>query len=299
MKISVIIPIYNSEEFLNKLLDSIKYQTLEKEKYEVVFVDNNSDDKSKEILKKFCKKSIINTRYLFYDKKQSSYASRNYGVKHAKGSILAFTDADCILDKNWLKNIDKFYNKNSKDIIISGTINLFIEDETNIWEWYDKIVFLDNKKYFYRNKTATTANLIVSKKNFLEIGFFEEVVSSGDKSWAKRAINLNKEIKFSENILVNHPSRKTFGEIKKKTYRIAYGKGQLKYYHNKILSIETFKNILRIIYLKTNLIHSKKIYEKAEISLKEIIKFNFYFIKLRLIHLIGFYRGFVSARGER
>ena len=97
--ISIIVPVYNGENIIGACLKSLLAQDYPKDKYEVIAVDNNSKDKTADIIKEY------SVHYLFESKVQGSYAARNTGVRHAKGEILAFTDADCVADKGWLKKV--------------------------------------------------------------------------------------------------------------------------------------------------------------------------------------------------
>lgn len=73
---------------------------------EVIVVDNNSTDRTAEIIKRYP------VKYIFEDKKHSAAVARNRGLAEASGEFVAFTDGDCVVDSSWLKNlIDAFENK--------------------------------------------------------------------------------------------------------------------------------------------------------------------------------------------
>ena len=291
--ISVVIPIFNSENFLDKLLNSLSDQTLLDNKFEVILIDNNSNDNTKEIISDFISThKIENYHYLFFNKRQSSYAARNYGIKKSKGNILAFSDSDCILDKDWLSSIYNCYNEDGKAEIISGSVEIIIEDKQNMWEQYDKIVHLDNERYSKMN-SAATANLSLRKKVFYDVGEFKEVVSGEDGEWTSRAIDKGYKLQYLQNIKVFHPSRKTFKEIKKKSNRIAFGKGQKIKFNDDSFIKNLLMYFLRIFYISTNIKISKKLYSK--ISFNKIILFNFYFLNLRLYQLLHFYKGYKES----
>lgn len=106
MKISIIIVNYNGEIYLDNCLNTIlkSKQTL----YEIIIVDNNSTDKSKEILKKYTNRyKNIYTIYL-----QNNFGpayARNIGVKQATGDIIAFLDNDTQVDPDWLNKPAKIF----------------------------------------------------------------------------------------------------------------------------------------------------------------------------------------------
>src|SRR5262245_14299213 len=94
--VSVILPVYNDEANVAKLMDSLMRLDYPRDSFEVIAVDNNSRDHSKEILKNY-PVTVLEENEL-----QSSYAARNKGIKFAKNRILAFVDSDCIVSPQWL-----------------------------------------------------------------------------------------------------------------------------------------------------------------------------------------------------
>ena len=288
--ISVIIPIYNSENFLKELFDSLNKQNISASKYEIIFIDNNSNDRSRRMITEYIDKSDKECKYYFFNKKQDSYAARNFGVSLSRGDILAFTDADCILEDKWLKNIWKFYNeKENKNLIIAGNVEIIIENSCSLWEQYDKIVSLNNEKYV-KNKSAVTANLIVSKETFQKVGEFKELFSGGDTEWAKRASEKGYNLKYMPNIKVYHPSRKSFIEARNKIFRIGIGRGRKIACEKKSIILNLFLYFLRIFYIATNIKISIKLIKKVGIN--KTIWFNICFFWLRIIQLIGVYKGY-------
>jgi len=112
--ISVIIPAYNSCKTIGKTIEALQRQNYPKKNYEIIVIDDGSIDKTENIVKKF--KSIK----FFKQKHKGPAHARNLGAKFSKGSILLFTDADCIPDKNWIKNMVKPF-KDKGVVAVSGT----------------------------------------------------------------------------------------------------------------------------------------------------------------------------------
>jgi glycosyltransferase involved in cell wall biosynthesis len=105
MKISVILCTYNRFQSLLKALDSVAAQTLpESVEWEVLVVDNNSRDKTRDVVEDFCRRHPSHFRYLFEPQQGKSYAL-NAGIREAKGEILAFMDDDVTVDPRWLDNL--------------------------------------------------------------------------------------------------------------------------------------------------------------------------------------------------
>lgn len=106
--VSVIVPIYNGETDLPGLIECLLGQTYPADRVEYLLVDNDSCDRTPEILKNAviqAQSAEITLRHLSETTIQSAYAARNHGIRAATGEILAFTDADCYPDSAWLENL--------------------------------------------------------------------------------------------------------------------------------------------------------------------------------------------------
>jgi len=102
MDISVIIPTYNREKILETTLQSFLKLKCEKISYEIIIIDNNSDDETSIIIEKY--KDILPIIYLFEEKPGKNNAL-NLGIRHSRGEILVFTDDDVLVDENWIGEI--------------------------------------------------------------------------------------------------------------------------------------------------------------------------------------------------
>lgn len=122
MKISVIIPVYNCEKYLERCLDSIIEQSYKD--FEIICVDDGSTDNSLEILKKYAQKHINISIYTQENKGPS--AARNYGMEKAKGEYITFVDAD-----DWL-DLDCFEKLISKDLNVDLIYFNYIEHIENV-----------------------------------------------------------------------------------------------------------------------------------------------------------------------
>lgn len=103
-KISVVIPVYNGEKTLARCLDSVLHQTYED--YEVIVVNNNSTDRTQDIIKGFQAIWGEKVKYVF-EGHRSRGAARNFGIKAAGGEIIAMTDSDCVVPAEWLFELTK------------------------------------------------------------------------------------------------------------------------------------------------------------------------------------------------
>ena len=113
--ISVIIPVYNVERYLEECLNSVQYQTYTD--IEVILVNDGSTDNSKTICERYCK---IDSRFqLINQANQGQSVARNVGVAASKGEFIAFVDSDDIIQKNYLEKLMQYMTE-EVDIVESN-----------------------------------------------------------------------------------------------------------------------------------------------------------------------------------
>jgi glycosyltransferase involved in cell wall biosynthesis len=119
--VSIIINCHNGEEYLEQTLHSILNQTYKN--WEIIFFDNSSNDKSKNIFKSFDDKRF---RYFYSKKKINLYDARNKAIYKAKGDFISFLDTDDIWKRNFLKKHLSIILKFKSEIVYS---KYFIKNE--------------------------------------------------------------------------------------------------------------------------------------------------------------------------
>ena len=285
MKVSVIIPVFNSENYLPDLFAALKKNSFTKED-EIILVDNGSTDNSLVLCKNKEREDPSLYKVLEYKEKPGSYAARNYALQRAKGDVIIFTDSDTKPSASWVINIKKNI---SKGTVIAGKIYLEIV-ENGLWENFDSIAHLNSEKNAKDSQIAT-ANMAVYKEDFWAVGLFEERFSGGDYEWSVRAVKSGMKIKFVSEALILHPTRKTFGQILKKEQRIAYGAGN----HFK-LNNESFIKLMVIYFLKifkidTNIRYTMQLKARG-MKWSQLFEFNCYFMIIRVRQLLYAIKGF-------
>lgn len=105
MNITVVLCTYNRCRELAKALNSVANSTVPPQiEWEILLVDNNSSDRTREVAEEFCKRAPGRVRYVFERQPGLSHA-RNTGIHEAKGEIVAFMDDDVIVEATWLWNL--------------------------------------------------------------------------------------------------------------------------------------------------------------------------------------------------
>lgn len=165
IKVSIIVPVYNTSKYLDKCLDSLTKQTLKD--IEIIVVNDGSTDNSKDIIESWAKKD---KRIKSYNKENGGQASaRNLGLDVAMGEYIAFVDSDDYVDYNMYKIL---YNStdNKTDIVLC---NYYLDYGTHIVE-NDKIFTkegnIPSKEYIM--STPSPVNKII-KRSFIEKNNFK------------------------------------------------------------------------------------------------------------------------------
>lgn len=219
MKISIIIPTYNREKLLVKCLDSIYSSSIRP--YEIIIVDDNSTDNTKNIIKKY------DCKYIKLNKNKGAGNARNIGAKYATGNILLFIDSDIVIKKNTLKNLILNIKKYKNIKIICGykaSLNLskgFFSNFIMYRKTFTYIKFLKSKIEFYYNSFPETAFMGIYKEVFNEFwGFNPKLKRSSceDHEFGKR-INKKYKIYFFKNLEVFHHYEKFSSYTKKLFFR--------------------------------------------------------------------------------
>ena len=136
-KVSIIVPVYNVQNYINRCLKSLVNQTLDD--LEIIIVNDGSTDFSKEIINKYMEKYQNKIRY--FEKENGGLSSaRNFGIKYATGKYIAFLDSDDYVEKDMYKTMYEVAEKENSEMVECDFI----------WEYMDKKIF--DKRRNYKNK---------------------------------------------------------------------------------------------------------------------------------------------------
>lgn len=205
--ISVIVPTYNEEAGITACLRSLCSQTLDRDEYEIIVVDGNSSDRTRELAGEYADEVFIQT-----SKKVGG--ARNDGIMKAKGDIVATTDADCMIPPDWLEVIEKDFEK--KNIVqIYGTVYPIEDGIKNKMSLFAANTFSCIGYYtgiFYYTLGCNTA---FDKEAFIKAGMYRCIDAGDDVEIALRMKKLGK-VKFDSSMKVGFSMRRyqQFGTLK-------------------------------------------------------------------------------------
>jgi len=164
IKISVIIPTYRRPELLLRCLTAISKQSFSPACFEVIVVSDGIDKRTHAFLQNWAGKKKLNLTYLCTSGKQGPAAARNIGWLKAKADLIAFTDDDCIPDKNWLKALDRMYHQ-EQYAAFTGTTKVPLDFPPSDFA---------NNTYQLQRAEFITANCACTKKTLKLLGGFDE-----------------------------------------------------------------------------------------------------------------------------
>ena len=221
--ISIIIPFRNEEENILASLKSIESQFYPEEKFEVIYVDDFSEDNSLELLASNIKKDNIRVLSVPNDFSVNAHKKRavRYGIENAKGDIIVTTDADCVHDEEWLKSLVLSFD--SVAGFISGPVEF--ETDNGLFSEFQKLEFAGlvlcgaGLIGSGHPTICNAANIAYRKKVFDEVGGFKDQMnlSSGDDELLMQKISKDSDFKvkfcIDKKAIVKTSANKTIGEF--------------------------------------------------------------------------------------
>lgn len=192
MMFSIIVPIYNTEQYLEECLDSVLGQ--EYSEYECVLVNDGSTDSSAEICRKYCNKDV---RFRLLEQKNSGLsAARNAGIRYAGGEFIVFLDSDDFLKKEALKNLAERIQQNPEENAIISTTFAYYEDTGELKErhWEPEKTLLTSAETLWSTFEAeqfiVAAWTLTVRRSWLIVNqlFFEPGLLHEDELWFPQVV---------------------------------------------------------------------------------------------------------------
>ena len=268
-KISIIVPVYNTSQYIEKCLNSIANQTIKD--FEIIIVNDGSTDDSEKIIKQWNEKNNkINKKYL---KKENGGLSdaRNYGVAYATGKYISFIDSDDYIDANLFGNLEKYMNE--KNDIIKFKMKT-VDESGKVLEKLDGPVF--NKctgeeafeKLCTQDKFIDPACIYLYRRSFFINNKFKYEVGTYHEDFGLtpliivKAKSLVSTDEFGYNYLQRNNSITRNEDIQKEVKK---ANDLLTHYDNMIKKVDTYniskktKNLVKRYYTNTLILKAKEL----------------------------------------
>jgi len=217
--ISVVIPVFNSEQFVERCLQSLLSQTYAPGDYEVLVIDNGSTDASVAVVRRYSKVRLLT------EAARGPYPARNRGIAEARGEVIAFTDPDCIPRQDWLEKIAQVMADLAVGVVLgrrrvpegSATISLLEAYENAKDEW---VLTSGIPTLYY----GYTSNMAVRKQVLLALGTFTNRPRGADAMFVRRVVDTysTNAVRYSPDMVVTHLELTSLGVYWQKVFH--YGR---------------------------------------------------------------------------
>lgn len=214
--ISIVVPAYNEQKCIGRCIEALLKQDYPLERREIIVVDNNSTDSTPQIVTGYSGVTLLFEREIV-----GPAAGRNRGIQHANGEIVAFTDADCVPEPNWLTHlIAPLANPEVvgtvgivQPLAESGLISEFVADLNPIGSHeIDRLWYI------------VTANAAFRRQALLDVGLFNPRLFTGED------VDLGLRLQFGQygriegapDAVIRHPFPNTWQELSERFRRYGY-----------------------------------------------------------------------------
>jgi len=223
--VSFIIPTFNVEKYITKVLNFIKRQKHPLAKLEIIIIDDNSTDRTLKRIKSF-QKQFPNFKLIVKKPSQQKGAavSTNIGIKNSRGELIALVDGDAVLAPNWLKEILPQF-KDPKVGMVAGVIKT--ANPKNLWAAFAGRELEDRYDAIEESEVdhVSTCNTIYRREIFSRVGMFNEDLFYGyDVDMSYRVRRAGYKILLAKKTYCLHYWKESFKEYLKQLYNTGYAR---------------------------------------------------------------------------
>lgn len=259
--ISAVVCTYNRCESLKDTLNALSMQDFRDNEFEILVVDNNSNDSTKYVVETAAKLSRWPIRYVF-EREQGISAARNRGISEACGDILAFTDDDAIPEMDWIQKIDSAFSRFNADCV-SGPLSPLWEKNPPKWlvtsDFMAHLGLLDKgpEPIVMRGSGDTDllygANMAIKRTVFNAVGNFRTDLGykalrqeyGEDSEMLGRILKFGMCAVYAPDVIVRHKvSKKRMSLNYLRRWRYAAGRSQAKWKRTKTVPQWIFKECI-------------------------------------------------------
>jgi glycosyltransferase involved in cell wall biosynthesis len=212
IEISVIVPHLDSTDDLARCVAALEAQTQPRASFEIIVADNGSACGVDTVQARVPSVRVVSVA------ERGAGPARNAGVAISSGRILAFTDSDCVPDRDWLA---AGVAALAAADLIGGAMRVSVVDPDHMTgaEAFESVFAFNNKFYVENRSFSVTANLLTTRAVFNSAGPFAKGISE-DVAWCRAAAQRGYRIAYAEAAIVSHPARPTYAELERKWQRL-------------------------------------------------------------------------------
>ena len=211
-RIAVVVPHLNQPEHLARSLDALAAQSFDMRRVEVAVVDNGSRALPREIVARLPGARLIE------EPEPGPGPARNAGVAATSAPLLAFVDADCVADPDWLAVIAAGFDADPGLKVLGGDVRILTENPARPGpiEAYEAVFAFRQREYIRKMGFSGTGNLAMRREVFEAVGPFAGIGAAEDADWGRRARAMGVVTRYEPRMVVHHPARASLDELRRK-----------------------------------------------------------------------------------
>jgi len=210
--VSVVIPHQGDDEPLSRCLEGLRQQTYPKDRYEVIIVVNEPEQRSLACELRDNEKTVWEPNFF-------SYNARNSGIEASQGDVIALTDSDTTPSPGWLANGVQAMNESGADLL-AGHIEVTTSTRRLTNPALYELMFAFDQSKNVTGGFSTTANLFARREAFTKFGLFQETARTGeDFDWTRAAVGAGARLVYTPTAIVDHPARESWRALLAKARR--------------------------------------------------------------------------------
>ena len=302
--ISVIVPVKNGEDNIEKCIMAILDQELQP--FEIIVIDGHSTDKTVEIVRRFPVR-------LIYEEYGTVGGARQIGLVNARGNYIAFTDADCIPERRWLRNLANSFEegivgvgggiRNIGDGLWEQSIALALDSFLGGANSVQDRVY--NEKRIV--KSISGCNSIYKRDILIKVGGFNKDLSINEDTEINYRLRKLGKLLYVPNAIVLHDQKRTIKEFAKRMYLFGYGRGNVRIFDLQVIPpIMAFAVILLLFISVNGFLFMVVLYMIIllffDLILFSRIRGTIFLITIPIVFLLehiaysfGFWKGFIKS----
>jgi hypothetical protein len=213
--VSVVVTAHNAASELPVLLEALAAQTLPRSAFEVIVVDDGSEDETSSVVEGSGLARLIRSPL-----NVGQPRARNIGIRAAAGRFIALTDADTVPDPTWLETGITRMRETDADIVAGG-VSIALGNRPSIAALVDAMNWL-NPKLCVEAGFPLGANIWARRETFDRWGLFSEEGTTfmhDDAEWGKRATRAGAKLEYAPDVHLTHPPRSRMRQVQTKAYR--------------------------------------------------------------------------------
>jgi len=223
IRVSIIVPAFNDQAGLRACLQAITRQSYPTDAIEVIVVDNGSAP----LLS--LEGALAGRACIVRCLTPGSYAARNAGADVATGEVLAFTDADCRPDPDWLLHGVNALLAGNGGRIVGGEVTIDALDRPSAVALYQKTTGFGQEDNVRYKRFSATANLFCMRRLFETVGPFDtRLLSGGDREWCWRASLRGIHVHYEPTAVVHTSPRTDLRSAIRQSRRVVAGRKMLR-----------------------------------------------------------------------